>query len=588
MRAIARPTATSSCASCHIFGDFDSLAWDLGNPDAPVTPHPGPFLGPRINLFTHQPMPPEFHPMKGPTTTQSLRGMLNAGPMHWRGDRTAGNDEPTVQPDGGSFNEFANFKKFQVGFTDLLGRSEFIADADMHTFTDFILQVTYPPNPIRALDNGLTADQAAGRGHFFNVIRDGTNVCNGCHVLDPQANPASQHPGFFGTAGSSTFDFQPQLIKTPHLRNLYQKIGMFGMAAPPFGILPGDNNHKGDQVRGFGFLHDGSFDTVFRFMRGMGFSPFVGITIPEGTFPDNPDGIEDNMAGDLIRRNIESFLLAFDSNMKPIVGQQVTLSAATATAAAPRIALLMSRADAGDCELVAKGTTLAGHSVGFLYVGHGTFQSDRQAVPSRCPRGLCACWAFCRSTRSPTRVYRSARGVASVPTGTKTASSMAMKQTQAATRPTRTTLPSGVTTEAVHVVDDARSIWCRRVVTQPRSLPYSRGAIAHSDAELQMGDDVTQLKTVDGAYAGVEGKTIRRAANQQRLCVLIGRRRGGRQHLRDRVSSMGVQAADVFRPFGFEEHQTAGTGPDKIDLVILLVAIEKECCLWLVQLLIFP
>ena len=371
----------SSCASCHIFGDFDSLAWDLGNPDAPVTPHPGPFLGPLINLFTHQPMPPEFHPMKGPTTTQSLRGMLNAGPMHWRGDRTAGNDEPTVQPDGGSFNEFANFKKFQVGFTDLLGRSEFIADTDMHTFADFILQVTYPPNPIRALDNGLTADQAAGRGHFFNVIRDGTNVCNGCHVLDPQANPASQHPGFFGTAGSSTFDFQPQLLKTPHLRNLYQKIGMFGMAAPPFGILPGDNDPKGDQVRGFGFLHDGSFDTVFRFMRGMGFSPFVGITIPEGTFPDNPDGIEDNMAGDLIRRNIESFLLAFDSNMKPIVGQQVTLSTATATVAAPRLALLMSRADAGDCELVAKGTTHAGHSVGFLYMGRGTFQSDRHAMP---------------------------------------------------------------------------------------------------------------------------------------------------------------------------------------------------------------
>ena len=30
----------ASCASCHIFGDFDSLAWDLGNPDdvVPVEP----------------------------------------------------------------------------------------------------------------------------------------------------------------------------------------------------------------------------------------------------------------------------------------------------------------------------------------------------------------------------------------------------------------------------------------------------------------------------------------------------------------------------------------------------------------------
>jgi DNA-binding beta-propeller fold protein YncE len=371
----------SSCASCHVFGDFDSLAWDLGNPDDPVKVNPGPFLGPLINLFTRQPIPPEFHPMKGPMTTQSLRGMLNAGPMHWRGDRTAGTDEPTGQPDGGSFNELANFQKFQLGFTDLLGRSGFLPDADMHAFAEFILQVTYPPNPIRALDDSLTPSQAAGRGHFFNVIRDGTNTCNGCHSLDPEANPGSLHPGFFGTSGSITFDFQPQLIKTPHLRNLYQKVGMFGMAAPPFGILPGDNLHKGDQVRGFGFLHDGSFDTLFRFMRGMGFSPFVGFTIPEGTFPDNPDGLEDNAAGDLIRRDIESFLLAFDSNMKPIVGQQVTLSTATAQAVTPRIALLIARADAGDCELVAKGTAFDGQGVGFFYVGDGQFQADRQAIP---------------------------------------------------------------------------------------------------------------------------------------------------------------------------------------------------------------
>jgi DNA-binding beta-propeller fold protein YncE len=370
----------SSCASCHVFGDFDSLAWDLGNPDAAVTPNPGPFIGPLIDLFSRQPIPAVFHPMKGPTTTQSLRGMLNAGPMHWRGDRTAGGDEPTAQPDSGSYNELASFEKFQLGFTDLLGRSEFLDDADMTAFANFILQVTYPPNPIRALDDSLTPDQAAGREHFFHVIRDGSAVCNGCHRLDPTANPGTLHPGFFGTFGAITYDFQPQLIKVPHLRNLYQKVGMFGMAAPPFGILAGDNDHKGDQVRGFGYLHDGSFDTLFRFMRGMGFSPFTGFTIAEGTFPDNPDGLTDDAAGNLIRRNIESFLLVFDSNMKPIVGQQVSLTAAVAGAATPRIALLIARADAGDCDLVAKGTTLDGRSMGFLYVGGGKFQADRQDI----------------------------------------------------------------------------------------------------------------------------------------------------------------------------------------------------------------
>ena len=371
----------SSCASCHVFGDFDSLAWDLGNPDADVTANPGPFTGVRIDLFSRQPIPEVFHPLKGPTTTQSLRGMMNGGPMHWRGDRTAGSDEPTAQPDRGSFNEVAGFKKFQAGFTDLLGRDQGIPDADITAFASFILQVTYPPNPIRALDDSLTPDQATGRDHFFHVIRDGTAVCDGCHVLDREANPDTLFPGFFGTSGTITYDFQPQLMKTPQLRNLYQKVGMFGMAAPPFGILAGDNDHKGDQVRGFGFLHDGSFDTLFRFMRGMGFSPFTGFTIPEGTFPDNPDGLEDNAVGDRVRRTIEAFLLAFDSNLKPIVGQQVGLSAEGALTATPRIALLLTRANAGDCELVAKGTALDGSNIGFLYVGAGRYQADRRDIP---------------------------------------------------------------------------------------------------------------------------------------------------------------------------------------------------------------
>ncbi|XXX77577.1 hypothetical protein WMF30_02215 [Sorangium sp. So ce134] len=370
----------ASCASCHVFGDFDSLGWDLGNPDAAVTNNPGPFVGPLLNLFTQQPMPRQFHPMKGPTTTQSLRGMANHGPMHWRGDRTGGNDAPTAQPDSGSYDERAAFLKFQAGFTDLLGRSGPIPAADMEAFADFILQVTYPPNPIRRLDNALTPDQQAGRDTFFNGNLDGTAICNGCHVLDPGGNPGTDKPGFFGTDGNMTFDFQPQLMKTPHLRNLYQKVGMFGMEAPEFGILPGDNGPKGDQVRGFGFLHDGSFDTLFRFFRGMGFSPFTGFTNQFGTFPDNPGGLPDSPAGDAVRRQLEAFLLAFDSNVAPIVGQQVTLRWDNQPAAGPRVDLLIQRADAGECDLVAKSHVIF-QEIGFLYAGAGKFAADRMALP---------------------------------------------------------------------------------------------------------------------------------------------------------------------------------------------------------------
>ena len=50
-------------------------------------------------------------------TTQSLRGLANHGPMHWRGDRTGGND-----PGGDALDENAAFNKFIVAFDGLLGR----------------------------------------------------------------------------------------------------------------------------------------------------------------------------------------------------------------------------------------------------------------------------------------------------------------------------------------------------------------------------------------------------------------------------------------------------------------------------------
>ena len=83
-------------------------------------------------------------------------------------------------------------------------------------------------------------------------------------MLDPAA-------GFFGGDGRSTIEGEPQEFKIPHLRNLYQKVGMFGMPAVPF-FRAGDNGHMGDQVRGFGFLHDGSVDTLFRFHSATVFS----------------------------------------------------------------------------------------------------------------------------------------------------------------------------------------------------------------------------------------------------------------------------------------------------------------------------
>ncbi|MEW6271797.1 MAG: hypothetical protein AB1689_21145, partial [Thermodesulfobacteriota bacterium] len=114
----ARATSSNgeaSCAACHIFGDFDSLAWDLGNPDDDVLDNLNPF---RVPDPLGQSFP-DHHPMKGPMTTQSLRGMANHGPMHWRGDRSGANDTPP----SGALNEKAAFIRFNVAFEGLLGRS---------------------------------------------------------------------------------------------------------------------------------------------------------------------------------------------------------------------------------------------------------------------------------------------------------------------------------------------------------------------------------------------------------------------------------------------------------------------------------
>jgi DNA-binding beta-propeller fold protein YncE len=347
----------SACASCHIFGDFDSLAWDLGDPDNTSINVPGPFTV----CFDIFPVCREhtFHPMKGPMTTQSLRGMDNHGPMHWRGDRTGGNDVPeSHQPNTGTFDEVAAFNKFNVAFPGLVGRNAQLSDSEMQAFNDFILQVTYPPNPIRNLDNSLTTEQQNGRDFYFGPRSDTFEPCNGCHVLDPNGNseyPEVLRPGFFGTDGRYSFEGESQLFKIPHLRNAYQKVGMFGMPPDPF--FPSDPNPPtGDQVRGFGFLHDGSVDTLFRFH---GAQVFMRSIL-------NPEGIPSGEEGRLIRRQLESFILAFDSNLAPIVGQQITLTATSPDFVHQRITLLESRAGLGECDLVVKGR-VGGIAAGFLY-----------------------------------------------------------------------------------------------------------------------------------------------------------------------------------------------------------------------------
>jgi YVTN family beta-propeller protein len=346
----------ASCASCHIFGDLDSLAWDLGNPHESVLNNPNPFrIGPGVGFVN-------FHGMKGPMTTQTLRGMANEGPMHWRGDRTGGNDAG-----GSALDENAAFLKFAPAFDGLLGGNAALDATNMQKFADFILQMTLPPNPIRALDNTLTPSQQAGSNRYFGAVTDGGVNCNGCHVLDASF-------GSFGTDGFSSFEGETQHFKIAHLRNAYQKVGMFGMPTVPV-LGRSTPLGTGDQVRGFGILHDGSIDHVATFLSALVFN----LTTAE----------EDDL---------EAYIHAFDTNLAPIVGQQVTLSSSNAAVANPRIDLLILRAGiswpmvnttgglvsgARECELIVKGNMLAGVDAGargWVRQANGSFLSDRNTV----------------------------------------------------------------------------------------------------------------------------------------------------------------------------------------------------------------
>ncbi|MGB5809628.1 MAG: hypothetical protein WBG86_03805 [Polyangiales bacterium] len=345
----------ASCSSCHIFGDMDDIAWDLGDPDGTFVNNQNLCAISDLGLPAFvtaivcnlQPL----DPLKGPMTTQSLRGMANAGPMHWRGDRTG------AATGGDSLDEVAAFNAFNVAFPGLLGRDEGELDpSDMQAFTDFALQLTYPPNPIRALDNSLNAQETAGFNLYFTPGLD-SNVlsCNDCHRLDRDL-------GFFGTNGGSTFETEATEFKVPHLRNAYQKVGMFGTPPSPF-IPDADGSDQGDQIRAFGFLHDGSIDQTFDFLGA-------------GVFNIN----------DSQQRDLEAFIMAFDSNVAPIVGQQATVSATTGGDTLSRVDLLIQRADTtyytdptagpvNECDLIVKGV-VDDEARGWLYVGGNAFQSD--------------------------------------------------------------------------------------------------------------------------------------------------------------------------------------------------------------------
>ncbi len=159
----------------------------------------------------------------------------------------------------------------------------------MQTFADFALSIVMPPNPVRAIDNSLTTAQAAGKNYFLgcadndsvsgkpatctNGVPDGNGhfsdgvgfpgfgfACQGCHVLDP-VQGLLRHRRRVELREPAADREDPAAAKPlrqgRHVRRARR-------AAAP---TPRTTGPTGPQVRGSGFEHDGSVDTLFRFLQ---------------------------------------------------------------------------------------------------------------------------------------------------------------------------------------------------------------------------------------------------------------------------------------------------------------------------------
>jgi hypothetical protein len=265
-----------ACATCHTFGNFDLLAWDLGDPTKtePFNARPSQTptgVGVECADSPNQCGCGPFHPLKGPRTTQSLRGLSGTEPFHWHGDR----------PD---------FQAFNPAFQGLMRKVAQLTSGEMDAFTDFIMTVVYPPNPNRGLDDSLSPAATSGLSEYMSVNRDaGTFTCNQCHALPTGTN---------GRFINATADQVGQAMKTPQLRNMYEKTGM-SLHPDPGEPVPAETRN------GFGFVHDGEVDSLVTFLSN-----------PVFTFVGQGDITELN--------NMVAFLLEFPTGQVATVGHAIT------------------------------------------------------------------------------------------------------------------------------------------------------------------------------------------------------------------------------------------------------------------------
>ncbi|MBU6300686.1 MAG: hypothetical protein KGS60_03970 [Verrucomicrobia bacterium] len=304
-----------SCGVCHLDADRDGLAWDLGVPDGPLLT----VMGANLSVHDTTPRSRVMHPMKGPMTTQTLRGMAGGAPFHWRGDKPGIAD-------------------FNPTFEDLLG-GEQISAQDMADLEAYLLSLRHHPNPNRNLDRTLPA--VLGNGHPV-AGRDLYNSHNKSHCVTCHAYPGGSDNNL--DLPKETGLSQP--VKTPHLRTVYQRNHL--------NAVPGAVSRSG-----FGLLHDGT-----------------GFVLPI-VHPY----VLDNLNTTKELQDVSAFLLCFDTGTAPTVGHGVLVDAGNRSESGrlAELDLLEARATANDCDLAVRGVWQGEARRWLFRKSSQTYRADRGA-----------------------------------------------------------------------------------------------------------------------------------------------------------------------------------------------------------------
>lgn len=244
---------TVSCGSCHFDADIDGVAWDLGDPAGEMITKTG------YGLSIGEPWPVDrvMHPMKGPMVTQPLRGIRNAAPFHWRGDKS-------------TIHEFnSSFEKLQGG--------EQLATDDMAKLVEYLESLRNHPNPFRLSDNSLPATLKGGNPATGRIRFQQLQVCSKCHAGESGTNHVLDD-------FAAVLTRQP--VKNATLAHVYKKLH-FTPEHPT-------------SLSGFGFNHDGS-----------------GFDLPRGhEYPQDRFHLFPNAEADVL-----AFILCTDTGTKPAVGR---------------------------------------------------------------------------------------------------------------------------------------------------------------------------------------------------------------------------------------------------------------------------